>query len=210
MDNTDVVKTGCLEVERITLHNDTATKALICVCSGGEDDGSAAEEIASRTAQTIFKVSCCLSPGVVYPTPFMDLVKVWKSLMRGGVDYRKSTMIGKKTGASLILSLTQWCRDHGIPLPSSLVLDSPFIGNNSYDNRIKTYLLTADSDDPYAYPLLGDYFLFPPVCLFDEDGSLVPLKNKLMEEKIKYEYSKNLTRGEYISTASSFIAENMY
>lgn len=210
MDNTDVIKTGCLEVERITLHNDTAPMALICVCCDGEDDGSAAEEIAFRTAQTFYKVSCCLSPEIMYPTLFMDLVKVWKSLMRDGVDYRKSTMVGKKTGASLILSLSQWCRDHGIPLPSSLVLDSPYLGNDSYDSRMKTYLSSADSDDPYAYPLLGDYFLFPPVCLFDEDDSLVPLKNKLKEERIKYEYSKNSTREEYISSAAGFISENMY
>lgn len=205
MGKTNITRTGCLNVEKITLSDTAADMVLLYVSNRDEDDGAKAEEISALTGQTLYRVSYCISTEVVYPTPFMDLVRVWKSLIREGVDYRKSAMIGTGTGASVIISLSLWCRDHGIPLPSSLILDSPFLGNDPEDRVMRTYLGAADCDDPCAYPLLASYFLFPPVCLFDKDGRTFPLRKRLEEESIRYEYNS----GEYISEASAFIIENM-
>ncbi len=205
MDKTDITRTGCLTVEKITRFARAADMALLYVSSRDEDESAKAEEISALTGQTLYRVSYCISTEVVYPTPFMDLVRVWKSLIREGVNYRKSAMIGNGTGASVIISLSLWCRDHGIPLPSSLILDSPFLENDPEDRVMRTYLGSADCDDPCAYPLLASYFLFPPVCLFDKDGRTFPLRKRLEEESIRYEYNS----GEYISKASEFIIMNM-
>ncbi len=207
-----------LYVERSPNAEYTDAGALIYVFRKDGGCPVPAEEIALRTGQILYKVSFSLSETLRYPTPFMDLVRLWKKIMREEADSRKSAMIGSGTGASLILSLSQWCRDHGIPLPSSLVLDSAVYGTDTTDSDIKEYLSTADADDPYAYPLLGDYFLFPPISLHDSDGRMMLLRNRMRKSGVTCRYSRNSvllfsagqdTEDEYISSVSAFIRQNM-
>lgn len=99
-----------------------------------------------------------------YPQSFLDFVKVWKRLvMKEGVCPSGATFIGSGMGGALVLAACLWCRDHGIPLPSSVTLRDPVVA--PCEGTETPYYSDADIDDPCAYPLIADYYGFPPVCV---------------------------------------------
>ena len=105
-----------------------------------------------------------------YPQSFLDLVKVWKHLiMKEGVSPCGATFTGSGMGGALVLAASLWCRDHGIPLPSAITLTDPVIA--PCEGVVTPYFSDADIDDPCAYPLLADYYGFPPVSVGYTAGS---------------------------------------
>ena len=203
----DAVKTVLdikgVEVEKITLPSSRPDSALVYIHGGGFMNGFASNgywvstTIARELGMTVYGINYSLAPEHKYPAAFMDCVKVWKSLISDSVDPGKSAFIGTSAGGTLALSVSLWCRDHGIALPSSLVLSSPYVGEGmepteyqiendvilSYEKgRKNVYLETADSDDPYAYPVLGDYFLFPFVTLFASEKEILKAHSDKLDE----------------------------
>ena len=229
----EVFNVADVEVEKITLPNSKEESALIYIHGGGFRNGFASNgywlcmEIAKVTGQTIYGINYRLAPEYTYPVAFMDSLSVWRSLMRNGVKPELSTFIGTSAGATIALSVSLYARDHGIPLPSSIVLSSPYVGrgiipteheiendaildwNGEEDNP---YFSTADYDDPYAYPILGDYFLFPKIKLFASEKEILKgHSDKLAEvfERDKVDYSYSVDKDLWHAFLNADVPENM-
>ena len=105
-----------------------------------------------------------------YPQSFLDVVKAWKHLvMKESVSPYAVTFEGSGMGGTLVLAACLWCRDHGIPLPSAITLIDPVIA--PCEGVATHYFSDADIDDPCAYPLIADYYGFPPVSVGYTEGS---------------------------------------
>ena len=123
-----------VETEKITFPNSRSSSALVYIHGGGFKNGYASNgywlctQIARNLGMTIYGINYSLAPEDTYPAAFMDCVKVWRKLLEWGVDPGESSIIGTSAGGTIALSLSLWCRDHGIYLPSSLILSSPYIG----------------------------------------------------------------------------------
>lgn len=122
----------------------------------------------SRTAVTadgkqVYEMEyACAEPS--YPQSFLDIVKVWKHLvMKEGVSPSGAAFEGSGIGGALVIAACLWCRDHGIPLPSSITLSDPVVA--PCGGVAIPYFSQADIDDPCAYPLIADFYGFPPVNL---------------------------------------------
>lgn len=235
-----------VEVEKITLPTSKEESALIYIHGGGFKNGFASNgywlttALARLTCQTIYAINYRLSPEYKYPAAFMDCADVWKELLRSGIASNKSAMIGTSAGGSLVLSSSLYLRDHGYPLPSSLIVNSPFVGKNiiptreeieedvilDYTGKESSYFDTADDDDPYAYPILGSYFLFPPLQIYVATKEIlhshsILLDKKLEEDRVEHELiiddelwhawlnSPVPENGKYIKHVALFIKRNM-
>ncbi|MGN0851678.1 MAG: alpha/beta hydrolase [Candidatus Ornithospirochaeta sp.] len=198
-----VIEIKGVEVERITLPSSRPDSALIYIHGGGFKNGFASNgywvstRIARELGMTVYGINYSLAPEHTYPAAFMDCVKVWKNLVFSSVDPGKSAFLGTSAGGTLALSSGLWCRDHGIPLPSSMVLSSPYMGEGmepteyqkendvilSYNPEEKNeYFSSADSDDPYAYPVLGEYYGFPFVTLFASEKEILKSHSDRLDE----------------------------
>ena len=192
-----------VETEKITFPNSRSSSALVYIHGGGFKNGYASNgywlctQIARNLGMTIYGINYSLAPEDTYPAAFMDCVKVWRKLLEWGVDPGESSIIGTSAGGTIALSLSLWCRDHGIYLPSSLILSSPYIGEGIEPTQYQIdndaildyrtgekyeYYITADCDDPYAYPVLGDYFGFPFVALFASEKEILKNHSDKLDE----------------------------
>ena len=109
---------------------------------------------------------------VEYPSSFLEIVRTWKRLlMREGVMPSATTFTGRGLGAALVLAASLWCRDHGIPLPSGVVLEDPVLAASEGSGRL--YFSASDIDDPCAFPLIADYYGFCHITVeYHENSSL--------------------------------------
>jgi acetyl esterase/lipase len=152
---------------------------------GGSPSISASylSEVAARTAARVVGVRYGLAPEQPFPNGLHDGMAVLRELVaKGATDV---IFAGDSAGGGLALALALACRDEGAPMPSKLVLLSPWIdltlGGASYRSRAETdvlfsreaahgfaghYLQGVDAAHPLASPLLADPTGLPPVQLF--------------------------------------------
>ncbi|PHR62244.1 MAG: esterase [Robiginitomaculum sp.] len=124
------------------------------------------------------------APEHSFPTPVMECVKVYKSLLRQGVKAKNIAFIGDSAGANLAISTVLMLTDKGLPYPAMLALMSPWTDlearGKSYETRSKLdpihqrgmilrmaeiYLAGHDPKDPLASPLNADLNEFPPTLI---------------------------------------------
>ncbi|MBR6085783.1 MAG: alpha/beta hydrolase fold domain-containing protein [Spirochaetales bacterium] len=121
----------------------------------------------------IINIDCKVQGKLEYPSSFLSLVRAWRKLLAGGeakpADYE---FFGSGIGACIVLAAFLWCRDHGLPLPGSIVLDHPVL--KTRDGLYEGYFSVADVDDPCAFPLIADYYGFPRI--FVTTGEKDPLR----------------------------------
>jgi len=129
-----------------------------------------------------------------YPDSFLSVVKVWKRLvMKDGVNPADSTLEGSGTGSAIVLASCLWCRDHGVGLPSSIVLIDPCLEPAASEKP--AYFFSADYDDPCAFPLEAEYFGFPSIEIRVTEGSIYEkqaekLCKRLSEQWISFSLKK--------------------
>lgn len=121
-----------------------------------------------------------LAPEHPYPQGLMDCVRVYEGLLCRGYCPQRIHLFGESAGASLVLSLTHYLRDHQIPLPASICVFSPVVdlsvgpedvlegdarevilSRNMYDEIQHQYCPGEDWRDPYISPIYGDFAGFP-------------------------------------------------
>jgi epsilon-lactone hydrolase len=152
---------------------------------GGSPSISASylSELAALTGARVVGVRYGLAPEQPFPNGLHDGLAVLRELAaQGAADI---VFAGDSAGGGLALSLALACRDEGAPMPSRLILLSPWIdltlGGASYDTRAETdmlfsreaaqqaashYLQGIEAGHPLASPLHADLTGLPPVQLF--------------------------------------------
>lgn len=201
----EIYSVGPVEVEKISLPCSDPQSALVYIHGGGFKNGFASNgywistQIARLTGQTVYAMNYRLAPEFTYPTALNDCTAVWKDMLENrGVKAGESSWIGTSAGGTLALAAALWCRDHSIPLPSSLIANSPFVAAGiipteyeieedvilNYPENPAEYFSTATESDPYAYPLLGNYREFPPIALYCAEKEILHQHSVLLEKRL--------------------------
>lgn len=140
-------------------------------------------ELAMLTGARVIGVRYGLAPEQPFPNGLHDGLAVLRELVARGAE--DVIFAGDSAGGGLSLALALACRDEGAPMPSKLILLSPWVdltlAGASYQSRAQTdilfshaaaleasnhYLQGIDAAHPLASPLLADLTGLPPVQLF--------------------------------------------
>lgn len=142
------------------------------------------DENLSSAGAHIINIDCKVQGKYEYPSSFLALVRTWRKLLsEGEAKPEDSEFSGSGIGAGIVLAACLWCRDHGLPLPGTVVLDYPFLKplNGLYED----YFSAADVDDPCAFPLIADFYGFPHITVITDGKSPLREQTETLCERLK-------------------------
>ena len=121
-----------LKVEEIKAQ-DEATQLIFYIHGGAFFVGSLAThrayltQMAARTQMQILHVQHPLAPEYQFPDALEALLRVYKSLLKQGVQAKDIILAGDCSGANLALALALKIREEKLDQVSALMLSSPFL-----------------------------------------------------------------------------------
>ena len=142
-------------------------------------------DIAARTQMQVLHVDYPLAPEHAFPEALEAVADIYQSLLDQGVQAKDIIVSGDSCGANLALVLALRLKHHEQPLPSALMLMSPFLDltltseslryNQKHDALLSIELLergiayylpaTMDRADPQVSPLFDDLSGLPPTLV---------------------------------------------
>lgn len=160
--------------------------------------------LARLTRRRIFSLDYRLAPEHRFPAAFDDSVAAYRWLLREiGGDAGNLAVAGDSAGGGLALATVVAMRDDGLPLPSSVVLFSPWtemeglidaphpnvercamFAPSNIDEFAEAYLGRASRADPRASPLRSDLRGLPPVLFQVGEQELLLDDSRRVHEKI--------------------------
>jgi epsilon-lactone hydrolase len=168
----------------------------------GSIDGYKAmiSHFASAFSAKILFVEYSLAPEKPFPNAINDILKVYRKFIQRFPDV-KITVMGDSAGGGLAATLIKMASDENLPMPSGVVLISPWIylrGNTgSYETRKKLDpILTKEKLMEYAGYYVANhwneadpgqftYNSFPPLSILVGSNEILHDDSKLFYEKIK-------------------------
>lgn len=167
------------------------SKVLIYTHGGGFAVGSAdshrklAGHMAKALGVTALVLDYRLAPENPFPAQIDDAVAVYRELLNRGLLAENITTIGDSAGGNLAVASVLKFREFGLPLPSGVIVFSPWLDmeltgetlntNEETDALVKRPVLEAmvgmflaengDAKDPLANPLHADFTGFPPLYI---------------------------------------------
>lgn len=125
-----------------------------------------------------------LAPEHPFPDGLDDCIRAYQGVLDLGYDPENIVLTGESAGGYYCLALTQWLKDHGLPLPAGLCLVSPGVEmadlsalkaayeadpNDPMVGQMyafnKWYIGSTPADAPYLSPINGSFDKFPPVLI---------------------------------------------
>jgi len=142
-------------------------------------------DLAARTQMQVLHVDYPLSPEARFPEALDALYDIYHILLDQGVLAKDIILSGDSCGANLALALALRLKDNQDPLPSGLILMSPFLDltlsseslrlNKKHDALLSIEALEAGigyyigsrvaRDDPRVSPLFADLSGLPPTLV---------------------------------------------
>ncbi len=184
-----VEKCGGVPVERVTVGTPNG-KILLWLHGGGYCIGSSrtdrapAGQFAKASGATVIVPDYRLAPEHPFPAALEDALAVYRSLLEAGVSAKDIAVGGDSAGGGLAVALSVALRDASLPLPSSLLLCSPWVDlrlvQASYASRAArdpwltkgllekwaaAYCAATPRSHPGCSPLLGDLHGLPPTLI---------------------------------------------
>jgi monoterpene epsilon-lactone hydrolase len=182
------VRVGEVPCLRLTPRERTDDRLLVFVHGGGYSLGSAATHrpLAARIARALGVEALLpdyrLAPEHPCPAALEDTLAVWRALPEQ--VRARAILVGDSAGGGMVLALTMLLRDAGEPLPSALVLLSPWtdltISGESVDRLADHEVMLARPglelmaaryagklarDDVRVSPLFGRFEGLPPMLI---------------------------------------------
>lgn len=108
-------------------------------------------------AQKIFMVDYRIAPENIFPAANEDAVKIYKEILRRGVNPKKIIVIGDSAGGHLALTLALSLKKNHLPQPAALILLSPL---TTFETNLPSIKKNADNDkvlgkiNPIMYDML--------------------------------------------------------
>lgn len=172
------------------LENAPLDKVIIYLHGGGFCIGSIntfryfTSRLAKATGIKVLYVEYRLAPEHPFPSALEDIISVYQSLLSQGISSENIIFVGDSAGAGLCLSSTLALRDNGEPLPTALVLFSPWtdltLTSKSLETNAKkdplvfiddqkklvaAYTKGTDVKNPLISPRFGNFNEFPPLLI---------------------------------------------
>lgn len=157
-------------------------------------------QIAKTSGAQVIHIDYPLAPEHPYPEALDDLMDAYQTLLDQGILPKDIILSGDSCGAKLALALTLRLKQTQVPLPSALILLSPFLdltlsGESIRTNRLHDALLSVqalktgiehytqgliDPADPKVSPLFDDLSGLPTTLV--QVGS----KEILLDDSIRF------------------------
>jgi monoterpene epsilon-lactone hydrolase len=181
---------GGVEVRRVRRRKDAGPGVILFLHGGSYAYGSCrtthaglVDQLAASTGAEVVGVEYRLAPEHPYPAQLEDALAAWRALTEGGVSARRVVVAGDSSGGNLALALALALRNAGRPLPSGLLLLSPwsdltmpaasFVANDPYDFGTRAVLHRQalefaggiPLEDPRLSPVRADLVGLPPALV---------------------------------------------
>lgn len=152
-------------------------------------------------------------PQYKFPSQIEDFVSLYRLILSEGISPDKLVVIGDSAGANLAFASSLWLRDNGFPLPGHIVSFSlwgdatssgesklknayrdPIFGipkskriedSLEYLQRISSFALELDRNNPYVSPCFGDFTGFNKVTLVCGEAELDESDNDRIYERLR-------------------------
>ena len=136
-----------------------------------------------------------LAPEDPFPAALEDALACWDWLLAQGYPEKNISLGGDSAGGGLALALVLKLKQAGRPLPSSIILLSPWVDLLPSGDYARLYLPEGDLRDPMVSPVYGDLRGFPPILLhFGGDDFLredsLALEKKLLDDGVSLKAKK--------------------
>lgn len=191
---------------------------LVMYIHGGGFTTGAAEErreltfdVAANHGSNVIANNYRLSPENKWPCHLEDCVAAYQAILELGYAPERIVLMGESAGATLVLSLGLYLRDHKMPMPGAIVAYSTCSNQDdgfpSHTDNIDTdYMLgnAVNSDEQlnavfgenapkellhssYVSPYYADYTDMPPIFLAASDIEVLRDDSVYLYEKLKKE-----------------------
>ncbi|MAM72764.1 MAG: esterase [Tistrella sp.] len=173
---------------------------VVLYCHGGgyqmgsiASHGPLMADIAEAADMRVLGFDYRLAPEHRHPAALDDAIRVYRWLLDGGIRPERLAIGGDSAGAGLALATVLRARAESLPLPSAIVLLSPWVDmearGHSYETRaaldpltqrdkvlmmVRAYLgRDGDPAHPWASPVNGDLSDLPPILIHVGDHETV-------------------------------------
>jgi acetyl esterase/lipase len=145
-----------------------------------------------------------LAPEHRYPSQLEDSLKVWRTLLKGGIDPAEVAIGGDSAGGNLSVATMLSLRDAGEVLPAACFLLSPWLDlagdgeshhtRSNYDPWFKTdkmaqlvenFCSSQELRDPMVSPVHADAAGFPPTLIQVGDHEILLSDSTRLADNIK-------------------------
>ena len=184
------------KVERLVNPAQSKSKRVVLQLHGGGYVGElsdwyrdfAIKQAVVTEAREIWLADYRIAPENIYPAALDDAAKIYREMLRRGVDPKNLIVFGDSAGGNLALELSIRLREENLPQPALMILespwttfetDSPSIASNADRDLIlgRTNRLMYESvmnpvyggdiprDDPRLSPIYADLTDLPPMLI---------------------------------------------
>lgn len=187
---TETIWVGPLESDWVYPPQADPGRVVLYLHGGGYMTGSrgthrslAAEVAVAGRAHTLL-IEYRLSPENTFPGALQDALFAYRWLLERGTDPAKLSVAGDSAGGGLSMALLLTLRDHGLPMPASAVLFSPWtdlagtgssylrlvdadpmLSPGALDEMAAAYAGKEDLRHPLISPLYADLSGLPPILI---------------------------------------------
>jgi epsilon-lactone hydrolase len=147
-------------------------------------DRVVAARLAYLTGKCVLTPNYRLAPEHPFPAAIEDALKVYRWVLKRGIEPSRVVVTGTSAGGALAIALLVSARAAGDPLPAAAVCLSPLLDLTASGTSVKTnirsdvmlrpdmleyvrevYLGTTDPKTPLASPLFADVHGLPPMLI---------------------------------------------